>query len=578
MKVYYERKILGGFFLALSILTLLGVYSYRNSRDSMATSQVVSHTNEVLYHIEKLHSAHLKIEAELIRYSINADTSFIPFFKKNIDDATEHFMTLTDFTKDNPSHRLRLDSIRILGRKKVDFVNNVIQARLHSLDSVRKLIPSPYNTSLVTGINQVVEEMQRAEKELLHQRMAAHEVEVKKFTFTFTTLLIATGSIIIVLFLTINTTLRARLQAEEALRVASEEIKDLYNNAPCGYHSVDGTGTVVEMNRTWLEWIGSTREQVIGKLKFSDLLSQKSRDIYEDCFQTLKSQGSINNLECEITRKNADTFYCILNATAIVDADGNYIKSRSTVFDITDRHIAEQRLAEVNSELESFTYSVSHDLRAPLRSIDGYTKILQEDYGFKIEPEANRLLQIVRRNARRMGKLIDDLLDFARLGRKELAQTTVHMNSLVDHVRQELMAAEIGREIEFKIDSLYSVTGDLSMIRQVWINLISNALKYSHKQPLARIEIGCTKDNNHITYYIHDNGVGFDMKYVNKLFGVFQRLHKVEEFEGTGVGLALAHRIITRHGGKIWAEASVNKGATFYFFIPDNNLNNLSNV
>src|SRR3989337_981442 len=164
--------------------------------------------NEVLYHIEKLHSAHLKIEAELIRYSINADTSFIPFFKKNIDDATEHFMTLTDFTKDNPSHRLRLDSIRTLGRKKVDFVNNVIQARLHSLDSVRKLIPSPYNTSLVTGVNQVVEEMQRAEKELLHQRMAAHEVEVKKFTFTFTTLLIATGSIIIVLFLTINTTLR----------------------------------------------------------------------------------------------------------------------------------------------------------------------------------------------------------------------------------------------------------------------------------------------------------------------------------------------------------------------------------
>lgn len=568
MKVYYERKVLGGFFLALGILTLLGVYSYRNSRDSMTTSQVVSHTNEVLYHIEKLHSAHLKIEAELIRYSINADTSFIPFFKKNIGDAAEHFKTLADFTKDNPSHQLRLDSIRILGRKKVDFINNVIQARLHSLDSVRKLIPSAYNTGLVTGINQVVEGMQKVEKELLHQRMAAHKVEVKKFTFNFTTLLIATGSIIIVLFLAINTTLRARLQAEEALRLASEEIKDLYNNAPCGYHSVDTTGVIVEMNRTWLEWIGSTREQVINKVRFSDLLSRKSRDLYEDSFQKLKSQGYINNLECEVTRKNADTFYGILNATAITDTDGNYIKSRSTVFDITDRHVAERRLAEVNNELESFTYSVSHDLRAPLRSIDGYTKILQEDYGLKLEPEANRLLQIVRRNTRRMGKLIDDLLDFARLGRKELAQTTVHMNSLVDHVRQELMEVEIGRQIEFKIGSLYSVKGDLGMIRQVWINLISNALKYSQKQPLARIEIGCTNDNNHITYYIRDNGVGFDMKYVNKLFGVFQRLHKVEEFEGTGVGLALVHRIIARHGGKIWAEASVNEGATFYFFIP----------
>ncbi len=568
MKVYYDRKILGGFFLALGILTLLGVYSYRNSRDSMATSQMVSYTNEVLYHIEKLHAVHLKIEAELIGYSITGDTSFVTFYKKNIGDADQHLTTLANLTKNNSSQQSRLDRSRVLAGKKVDFIDRVILARLHSLDSVRKLISSPDNTMLVTGINGVIEEMESEEKKLLHQRMASFKDEVKKFTFTFITLLVATVIIIIVLFLTISTTLRTRMQAEESLRLASEEVKDLYNNAPCGYHSVDATGTIVEMNRTSLEWIGCTREQVIGQLKFSDLLSQESRNSYEDSFKTLKSKGFINNLDCEITRKNANPLYGILSATAITDTDGNYIKSRSTVFDITDRHEVEQRLAEVNKELESFTYTVSHDLRAPLRSIDGYTKILQEEYDFKIDPESNRLLQIVRRNASRMGKLIDDLLDFSRLGRRELAQTTVHMNSLVDHVKQELMTAATGREIEFKVSPLYSVEGDLSMIRQIWTNLISNAIKYTQKQPLAQIEIGCNKDNNHLTYYIRDNGVGFDMKYANKLFGVFQRLHKAEEFEGTGIGLAVVHRIVTRHGGQIWVEASVNEGATFYFFIP----------
>ena len=224
-----------------------------------------------------------------------------------------------------------------------------------------------------------------------------------------------------------------------------------------------------------------------------------------------------------------------------------------------------------NKELEAFTYSVSHDLRAPLRSIDGYSKILQEDYAPKLDHEANRLIQIIRKNAHRMGHLIDDLLDFSRMGRKELDRTTVNMNALVINVKQELLSQEKGREIEFTLRPLREIVGDVSMIRQVWINLISNALKYSKKQPVSKIEIGCMEEKNQTVFYIHDNGVGFDMKYANKLFGVFQRLHKIEEFEGTGVGLALVHRIVSRHGGKIWATAQVNEGATFFFYLSSQN-------
>ncbi|HET6544073.1 MAG TPA: ATP-binding protein, partial [Chryseolinea sp.] len=299
-----------------------------------------------------------------------------------------------------------------------------------------------------------------------------------------------------------------------------------------------------------------------------DLFTPASKERYNETFPKFKSQGFINNVEFEIICKDHSALFVIVNATAIRDKYGNFIKSRSTAFNITDRRLAEEKVIAANKELEAFTYSVSHDLRAPLRSIDGYSKILQEDYASTLDREANRLLQIIRNNAHRMGHLIDDLLDFSRMGRKELDRTKVDMNALVGHVRQELIAQEVNRKIEFTVKPLKEVHGDLSMMRQVWINLISNALKYSRKQEVSRIEIGCKTEDNHTVYYIQDNGVGFDMKYSDKLFGVFQRLHKVEEFDGTGVGLALVHRIISRHGGKIWAEAQINEGATFFFFIP----------
>ncbi|WP_276366335.1 ATP-binding protein [Chryseolinea sp. H1M3-3] len=568
MKVYFDRKVLVGFFLALGILAVLGVYSYRNSRESIATSQMVARTNEALYHIERLHSAHLQLEAEVMRYTIEVDTFFISFYHDRLNDARIHFQKLMEMMKDDPAQRARLDSIRVLGKKKIDLINQVIQARQLSIDSVGKLIPSAFNKSLLAKINETIEAMQAAEKKLLDQHILQRKAEISKFYSTFITLLLATALIMIVLFLTINSTLRARLQAEHALQIASKEINDLYHNAPCGYHSVDGNGLIVQMNSTWFDWIGYNKDEVINKMTLMDLLTPASKQLYTKNFEGLKTQGFLTNVELEISRKNGTILFIILNATAIKDEHGNFLKSRSTAFDITDRHLAEEKVIAANKELEAFTYSVSHDLRTPLRSIDGYSKILQEDYSSKIDAEANRLLNIIRNNARRMGELIDDLLNFSRTGRKEIEKSAVNMNVLVANIQQELLVPEKSRNIKFTVQPLKDIDADNSMMRQVWVNLISNALKYSRKQAEAVIEIGCKPEEGRILYYIRDNGVGFDMKYADKLFGVFQRLHKIDEFEGTGVGLALVHRIISRHGGKIWAEAHVNKGATFFFFIP----------
>jgi signal transduction histidine kinase len=226
------------------------------------------------------------------------------------------------------------------------------------------------------------------------------------------------------------------------------------------------------------------------------------------------------------------------------------------------------QLEVANKELEAFSYSASHDLRAPLRAIDGFSRILLEDYAPQLPAEAQSYLQLVRDNTRQMGQLIDALLAFARLSHQPMQKQLVVPTDMVQRLLDDLQAERAGRCIQISIGALPPCAADPSLLRQVWINLLSNALKYTRQREQARIEIGAQNDGGAPVYYIRDNGVGFDMQYAGKLFGVFQRLHRAEQYEGTGVGLAIAQRIIQRHGGLIWSTAEVEKGATFYFTLP----------
>ncbi|HSK65360.1 MAG TPA: ATP-binding protein, partial [Anaerolineales bacterium] len=226
------------------------------------------------------------------------------------------------------------------------------------------------------------------------------------------------------------------------------------------------------------------------------------------------------------------------------------------------------QLHAANQELEAFSYSVSHDLRAPLRAINGYTRILLEDYADVLDEEGRRVCHIITDETKRMGKLIDDLLSFSRLSRKQIQSTRVDMKSLAYSVYGELTRESDRERIDFRIGKLPAVEGDPALLHQVWFNLLSNAIKFSSRVERAVIDVGTKRSETDNVYYVRDNGAGFDIQYVDKLFGVFQRLHGEHEFEGTGVGLAIAQRIIQRHGGRIWAEGEVGKGATFYFSLP----------
>lgn len=271
-----------------------------------------------------------------------------------------------------------------------------------------------------------------------------------------------------------------------------------------------------------------------------------------------------------------------------LDEEGKPLRMLGTIMDISARKLAEEKIRQLNEELEdrvrertaqledanreleAFAYSVSHDLRAPLRAIDGFTRILLDEYGGSLDDEGNRVCSVVLQEAHRMGRLIDDLLAFSRFSRTEMWASPIDMETLADSVLHEVTTPEERERIDFRVDPLPRSVGDPSLIRQVWTNLLSNAVKFSSKRERAVIEVGSRPEEGENIYWVRDNGAGFDMEYAQELFGVFRRLHHEREFQGTGVGLAIVQRVIRRHGGRVWAEAEVDRGATFYFSLSRN--------
>lgn len=332
---------------------------------------------------------------------------------------------------------------------------------------------------------------------------------------------------------------------------------------------------------------------IVEKLGYSKelLLNNKAEEVIpKEVFNEVKNDlDLVKSGESLVRETNRNGLDILTKFIPLKDLNGSVYSIMTMTIDITLLKVAQrevvklnleleqkviqrtEQLYEANKELESFSYSVSHDLRTPLRAVNGYAKMLEEDYFHLFDDEGKRLLNVVQDNAHKMGILIDELLNFSRLGRKELNKTFIDMTAIVDGCIKEFNSLP-DFNANIVLNQLATVKCDNNLMRQVWQNLLSNAIKYSSKVNSPLIEINSEEKNNYIEFSIKDNGAGFDMKFYNKLFGVFQRLHRTEEFEGTGVGLALSQRIVNKHGGKIWAESELGKGSIFYFSLPiDNN-------
>lgn len=568
-KIYLNKRILFGFLVTFAILISLGLYSFVSTQKLASSSCWVAHTYQVLSISERILSLAKNVEAGQRGYSLTGKDEFLDSYHEGRNEIGQQMTFLKELTRDNALQQQRLVKLSEEIEGLLDFASSAIALRNSSFTEAQQLNATLKGKVLLDSIRQGIRQFQAEENVLLKARSLRSETQIKRSNISFEVLLIMTGMVLISVFYAINSNIKARIQSEENLKRASEEIKDLYDNAPCGYHSIDGDGIFLNINNTLLNWLGfSRKDEVIGKLRITNVLSEQSAIEFERLFPIYKEEGYVQDVEFELKRKDETLLPVIISSLALYDEKGNFVKCRSNTFDNTERKLAETKIKNLNYELEAFTYSVSHDLRAPLRSIDGYARILHEDYNAKLDDEGRRVIDVIIKNAKRMGQLIDDLLDFSRVGRKEISLAYIDMTTLVKAVASDLIDQEKRNDVNLVIHPLKSSSVDMDMIRQVWVNLISNALKYTGKTEGARIEISSYDVADGICYKISDNGVGFDMKYIDKLFGVFQRLHRMQDFAGTGVGLAIVKRIISRHRGRVWAEGKINEGATFYFTIP----------
>jgi PAS domain S-box-containing protein len=376
-------------------------------------------------------------------------------------------------------------------------------------------------------------------------------------------------------------------RAEEGLRESEERFRRAVVDSPFPIllHAEDGA--ILQASNSWCEITGYNREELATIADWTErAYGERKGAVQADIDRLYRLNHRVADGDHSIRTKRGDTRIWDFSSAPLGRLPDGRRLAISMAIDVTERRAAERevrrlnaeleqrvkdrtaQLEVVNKELEGFSYSVSHDLRAPLRAIDGFARILGEDYTARLDDEGRRLLGVICGEAKRMGQLIDDLLAFSRMNRQQLEPAQIDMAALAQAVFGEHAAQAPGRQLRFKVQPLPPAQGDHAMLRQALANLISNAIKYTRPRAVAEIEIGGRTEGEENIYYVKDNGVGFDMKYAGKLFGVFQRLHTEDEFEGTGVGLALVQRVIHRHGGRVWAEAKLNEGATFYFTLP----------
>jgi PAS domain S-box-containing protein len=374
-----------------------------------------------------------------------------------------------------------------------------------------------------------------------------------------------------------------RKLAEEKLRESEERYRALVEAAPDGI-LLHSKGELLFANPAAARLLGASDPEELVGLSLSQFVHPHSLDTVRDHMELVVDvrKGS-PRIEDRYVRLDGSVVPVDITVSPVTLGDKSVVQL--LVRDITERKRAENEIRQLNEELErrvqertaqleaanqeleAFAYSVSHDLRAPLRAIDGFSGILIDEHARQLAPEAQRYLGLVRENVRRMSQLVDDLLAFSRLGRQELYKQSVSPAELVDQVLQDLRAEREDRSVEVVVGDLPPCQADPALLRQVYANLLSNALKFTRGRDRARIDVGSVQEGDQCIYFVRDNGVGFDMRYADRLFGVFQRLHGEQEYEGTGAGLAIVQRIVHRHGGRAWAEAELGKGATFYFVL-----------
>ncbi len=476
---------------------------------------------------------------------------------------------------------------RMLGYTAAEVVNRITAADLHDRQEVIEraaALSLEFGVDIAPGFETLVFKAARGIEDIYELTKVRKDGSRFPAVVSVTALRDAQNAIIGYLLIGTDNTARQEVEEErqrldQGLRDQQFYTRSLIESSIDALMTTDRRGIITDVNKQTEALTGCTRDELIGA-PFKDYFTDPARA--DAGIRRVLAEGKVTNYELTARARNGAETVVSYNATTLHDRDRKLRGVFAAARDMTElkryEHTVQQNeiqrvrdaahakeLAVVNQELEAFSYSVSHDLRAPLRHVHGYIEMLREATTGQLSEKAQHYLTTITDASVEMGELIDDLLDFSRVGRAEMSGTSVDVGALVQDVIRGLEMAVKDRPIVWQIAPLPTVIGDASLLKQVLTNLIDNAIKYSRTRDPARIEIGCAgEEMGRVILFVRDNGVGFDMRYVDKLFGVFQRLHRPEEFEGTGIGLATVRRIIGRHGGRVWAEGALDRGATFF--------------
>lgn len=567
MKFNQEKRTALFALLATTVLVAIMVVYFYNARKITVSGNLVAHTQEVLRTSDHVLMDVLNIETGSRGYLLTGNKSFLEPYDTAMKTITGDVQKLQFLTKDNPNQLVVIDSLIKQVQQKIFFTKFIIDLKKEGrLTEAEKLVVDGKGKLLSDKIRSSINLLNTEEFRLLKIRKAvngeSNTVSLSIFLLLFVFILVILGLVI-----TLITNQKVKNKISKELEKTNELFTKLFEHNPASiYIKRLDNGKIINVNTSFINLFGfKNKEEVIGKTS-RDLHLFHNANHAEEIATLLSKEKLVTDFETDIQTQNGQIKWTSASFIVLEADETTCVLSVST--DISHRKKAEEELLTINKELEAFTYSVSHDLRAPLRAINGYATILSEDFGSILNAEGKTSLNAIHQNSKRMGTLIDDLLAFSRLGKKQISPGEINMNSLVKTVLEESNFL-YDKQPEIVVQPLSPIIGQQVLIKQVWINLISNAIKYSQHSSPSSIEIGNYSENNSTVYFVKDNGVGFDMQYYDKLFGVFQRLHSTQEFEGTGIGLAIIKKIINRHNGVVWAESKLNEGSTIYFSLPN---------
>jgi len=567
MKNYPKTAVPLGIGLSLVLVVGAAVLSFRNLMEQREDAAWVTHTHVVIERMENLRSEVLKVENARRGYVLTGDEQFLTRLATGREEIEKSQGALRALTADNPAQQKHLEDLQPMLRARLELLEKSVAAQSEDrADKAQQAALTLPGAELTAKIMQAIDAMEGEEKQLLSERIERAAATGRRSRILLPIGTAVTIALIMASFVLLRREVKERARAEEEVNRFFDVSADLLCVAGAdGYfkrvnpmwEKVLGFPVAELLARPYIEFIHL--DDVAETKKAAATSAAKGIEAFENRYRTREGGYRWLNWNASADPERG-LIYAAARDVTEAKRDGEKLKRLNTELDARAR-----KLEETNRELEAFTSSVAHDLRAPLRHVDGFSRILEEEYGPNLSAEGRQLVGRVRRATQHMGELVDDLLNLSRVSRRELAPLVTDLNPLVRDVIAGLQSACQGRRVEFRVGALPFAECDPGLMRQVFANLLANAVKFTRPRDPAIIEVGQADYAGERTIFVRDNGVGFSMKYADKLFGVFQRLHRAEDFEGTGVGLVTVQRIVQKHNGRIWAAAEVDRGATFYF-------------